>query len=554
MTYPDGSYESYTYDAVGNLVTYVTRAGQTKTSTFDNRNRETSYTWSDGVTPNVTRTYDAAGRLLTSGNGVSTSSYSYDNANQMLSETQTNVGLGTGWTVAYSYDADGNKASVTYPSGTVVGYSYTNRNQLKTVSVGGTSLASYAYDGNGNALTKTLSNGTLASYSYDNVNNLTTVNHTLSGTSFARFDYGYDDMNRRTYEQRDSAAGDTYSYDAVDQVAGVNYDATNPTSGSSGTDRTVGYTYDDVGNRTEVNDTVNGNASYSANNLNQYTSAGSTSYDYDDNGNLTSGNGTFVYDAQNRLTSASVAVTNETLGYDSKNRVVQRSIGGTTTYLIYDGWDLIEERNGSNAVLATYVHGAKEDELLTRTDSSGNTVYYHHNALGSVTDLTNASGAVVEKYKYDAFGAPTITTASGGALTLSAYGNRFMFTGREYLAELGLYDYRNRDYSPSLGRFIQTDPLRFSAGDMNIYRYCGNNPINASDPTGMRCALTGDFTLDDDDYEEPYGLDSDLDKEVAAADTSNIQTNTVEYPDGSTTTTTTTEVSVDVYTPKMVPI
>ena len=364
-------------------------------------------------------------------------------------------------------------------------YGYTNRNQLKTVSVGGTNLASYAYDGNGNALTKTLSNGTLASYSYDNANNLTTVNHALSGTSFARFDYGYDDMNRRTYEQRNSASGDTYTYDAVDQVAGVNYDATNPTSGSSGTDRTVGYTYDDVGNRTEVNDTVNGNASYSANNLNQYTSVGSTSYDYDDNGNLTSGNGTFVYDAQNRLTSASVAVTNETLGYDSKNRVVQRSIGGTTTYLIYDGWDLIEERNGSNAVLATYVHGAKEDELLTRTDSSGNTVYYHHNALGSVTALTNVSGAVVEKYKYDAFGAPTITTASGGALTLSAYGNRFMFTGREYLAELGLYDYRNRVYSPSLGRFLQTDPIRFDAGDVNIYRYCGNSITNMGDPTGM---------------------------------------------------------------------
>ena len=240
-------------------------------------------------------------------------------------------------------------------------------------------------------------------------------------------------------------------------------------------------------NRTEVNDTINGNASYSANNLNQYTSVGSASFDYDDNGNLTSGNGTFVYDAQNRLTSASVAVTNETLGYDSKNRVVQRSIGGTTTYLIYDGWDLIEERNGSNAVLATYVHGAKEDELLTRTDASGNTVYYHHNALGSVTDLTNASGDVVEKYKYDAFGTPTITTASGGALTLSAYGNRFMFTGREYLAELGLYDYRNRVYSPSLGRFLQTDSLKFSGQDINIYRYCGNDPLNFTDGMGT-CA------------------------------------------------------------------
>ena len=100
------------------------------------------------------------------------------------------------------------------------------------------------------------------------------INHTLSGTSFARFDYGYDNVNRRTYEQRDSAKGDVYGYDAVDQVASVNYDATNPTSGASGADRTVGYTYDATGNRTAVNDSVNGNASYAANNLNQYTSVG----------------------------------------------------------------------------------------------------------------------------------------------------------------------------------------------------------------------------------------------------------------------------------------
>ena len=624
LTYPDGSHESYGYDAVGNLATYVTRAGQTKTSTFDNRNREVSYTWSDGVTPNVSRTYDVAGRLLTSANGVSTSTYAYDNANRLTGETEAIAGLGSSLPVTYSYDADGNRTGVTYPSGTAVSYGYTNRNRINAIAVGGTGLAGYAYDANGNVVSKTLADGTLASYSYDAANRLTTLNHTLGGTSLARFDYGYDNVNRRTFEQRDSGAGDTFSYDAVDQVTGVNYNATNPASGPAGATNAVGYAYDASGNRTTVNDNLGDATAYSANTGNQYTAGGGVSYGYDGNGNLTGGNGTYTYDAQNRLTSVQentagvvgsgvYTITCQTSGlaldnpngggsgtgvdqqvssgtnqqwtvtaagggayeiasavnglaltgsatsaqlvlqsytgaanqlwvlapnglckivrnvgtgqvmddyglstsagnqvvqwganggtnqnwtftplaspavdqfaYDSKNRVVERTVNGTATYFIYDGWDLIEERNGSGTVLATYVHGVRQDEILTRTTSSG-TVYYHHNALGSVTDLTNASGTVIEKYRYDAYGNPSITDGSGNLLTTSAYGNRFLFTGREFLAEVNLYDYRNRVYSPDLGRFLQTDPLRFSAGDVNIYRYCGNNPVNLIDGLG----------------------------------------------------------------------
>jgi RHS repeat-associated protein len=478
-------------DAVGNMVSYTTRAGQTKTSVFDNRNREVSYTWSD-ATPGVTRTYDAAGRLLSSGNGVSTSTYAYDNANELVSETQTNASLGTPWVVSYSYDADGNKAGVTYPSGVAVTYGRTNRNQINTIAAGGTNVATYSYDSNGNVLSKNLADGTLASYTYDAVNRLTTLNHTLSGTSFARFDYGYDSMNRRTYEQRNLAAGDVYGYDAIDQVTGVNYDATSPTSGAAGADRTVGYTYDATGNRTAVTDNINGNTSYSANNLNQYTNVGGASYAYDGNGNLLSGNGLYLYDAQNRLNYAQVGSNIVQVAYDSKNRVVERIVNGTAYYLVYDGWDLIEERNSSGTVLATYIHGVKQDELLSKTNTSG-TVYYHHNALGSVIDLTNSSGAVIEKYKYDAFGKPSFFDGSGNPLTATAYGNRFLFTGREYLAKVNLYDYRNRVYSADLGRFLQTDPLRFSAGDVNIYRYCGNNPLNLVDYLGTADTWPGYF-------------------------------------------------------------
>jgi RHS repeat-associated protein len=70
-------------------------------------------------------------------------------------------------------------------------------------------------------------------------------------------------------------------------------------------------------------------------------------------------------------------------------------------------------------------------------------------------------------------------------LAVSSVGNRFLYTGREYLAEIGLYDYRNRFYSPSLGRFLQTDPIGFSAGDVNLYRYIWTDPVNGQDPMGL---------------------------------------------------------------------
>src|SRR5216110_3097145 len=68
----------------------------------------------------------------------------------------------------------------------------------------------------------------------------------------------------------------------------------------------------------------------------------------------------------------------------------------------------------------------------------------------------------------------------------SPYGNRFLFTGREWLADLRLYDYRNRLYQPELGRFMQPDPKEFTAGDYNLYRYCHNDPVNKTDPTGLQ--------------------------------------------------------------------
>ena len=170
--------------------------------------------------------------------------------------------------------------------------------------------------------------------------------------------------------------------------------------------------------------------------------------------------------------------------YDSRNRVVRRVSPTGTLNLTYSGWNLIEERNGGGELVQTYLHGAGVDEMLVKVSSSG-PAYYHHDGLGSTVALTGENGELLESYRYDAFGAASVYDSSGSALPASPRGNRFLFTGREHLSSVSLYDYRNRVYSASLGRFLQTDPIRFEAGDVNLYRYVANNPVNLTDPLGL---------------------------------------------------------------------
>ena len=89
----------------------------------------------------------------------------------------------------------------------------------------------------------------------------------------------------------------------------------------------------------------------------------------------------------------------------------------------------------------------------------------------------------------DIFGKATIANSLGTVLPATAQGNRFMFTGREFLKEVGLYDYRNRVYSQELGRFLQTDPIRFLGEDINLYRYAGNSVTLFIDPSGLKICV-----------------------------------------------------------------
>jgi RHS repeat-associated protein len=101
-----------------------------------------------------------------------------------------------------------------------------------------------------------------------------------------------------------------------------------------------------------------------------------------------------------------------------------------------------------------------------------------------VVALSDVNSVLVERYTYDVFGRPTIRDPNGAEIAESAFANPYLFTGRAYDAETGLFYYRARYYDFATGRFLQPDPTGYTDG-LNLYSYCGNNPFNFLDPSGL---------------------------------------------------------------------
>ncbi|MFZ0819220.1 MAG: RHS repeat-associated core domain-containing protein [Candidatus Acidiferrales bacterium] len=318
-------------------------------------------------------------------------------------------------------------------------------------------------------------NGINTNYTYDSLSRLLSVLHQAGGSTIDGASYTVDATGNRT-SKTDQLAGVTsnYSYDAI-------YELTQVTQAAS---QTESYTYDPVGNR--LSSLAASTSSYNASN--ELTSNSNATYTYDNNGNtLTSVTGsnttTYAWDFENRLTSVTLPGTGGTVSfkYDPLGRRIEKVSPTFTSIFAYDGDNLTETTNSSGAVVARYAQTQNIDEPLAELRSS-TTSYYEADGLGSITSLTGSNGTLAQSYTYDSF---ANTTASTGTLS-----NPFRYTAREFDNETGLYFFRARYFDPQVGRFISEDPIGFS-GDINVYRYSFNSPVNLDDPSGLAPGLPG---------------------------------------------------------------
>jgi RHS repeat-associated protein len=180
-----------------------------------------------------------------------------------------------------------------------------------------------------------------------------------------------------------------------------------------------------------------------------------------------------------------------TYGRDALHRHVSDTVGSTVTDRFFSSdWQLLETKVGSNTVTRNVWSPVYVDGLVLRdrdTDANGTfdeRLYSLQDANWNTTGLVNAGGTVQERYTYTPFGQVTFRDGSGSTLSASAKDWVFLHQGGERIAA-GDYEFRNRVYSPSLGRWLSNDPLGFDAGDQNWYRAIGNNPGNGLDPIGL---------------------------------------------------------------------
>jgi RHS repeat-associated protein len=519
-TDPSDKNTAYKYDKAVQLLETTDRTGRVTRYQYNDLGELVSENWlnTDGSTANeIQYTYDAIGQLTQANDGFSSMVFTRDVLNRVTQEQMAGPnGIPTSF-LNFTYDAIGNvltqRDTINSVTGTTNTSTFDSLNRVTQMVQAGPGIATKRVNFAYNAIGQTTSMSRFAdsagqvpvvasTFSYDTLDRLTNISHRNATSSVLNsYSYQYDASSRIT-RITDIDGVTSYAYNNRHELtAATHADPTKP-------DET--YAYDATGNRTSSHlhgsSYVVGSGVAGTADVNRLTSDGKFNYTYDANGNLSkrveiaSGKvREFAFDHRNRLvqitdrpSASGVATQVVKYRYDLQNRRIASNVDtipadandGKVTYYVYAGEDVIAELTDpdgsgptSPAISMRYLHGPSVDQILAQESANGDVQWMLTDHLGTVRDLVNNVGQVVNHIKYDSYG--NVIAESDPAVK-----TRYKYTGREFDAETDMQYNRARYYDAAIGRFISEDPIGFAGDDANLYRYVGNSPVDSIDPSG----------------------------------------------------------------------
>ena len=482
-----GDTETFRYDEEGNLSLHIDRDGRQlqracnvfgqpvyeKASDAEGKHTNIS-TWHYDSLGRVTRAvcdgksyeyiYDAYGNLKEKrSNGKRLVSYTHDRAGQ-ITEIRDPEGVCT----RYEYDILGRRSRIFNDDGLEVRYGYDALNRICDIRYGNGVKTAYTYDGDGNVRTL----------------------ETRAGEDvLLSFAYRYDGNGNRTAKTGTQAAlgGITSEITAGNNALDIsyNYDVRGQLLEERRNGASVCYAYDKAGNRIRKTD-AQGEIRYLYNEKNQLIAEESPvdrkQFSYDRQGGIieeknAAGIRLFSYNSRHQQTRVETETGSvQENRYDAEGLRFELLENGRRTSFVYHNGELLQEE-GREEQGTSYHLGAGMEAFRRGQELS----YYHRDEQLSTVFVTDGQGEIRNSYQYDAFGIPLETTEQ--------LNNRIRYTGQQYDDVTGQYYLRARYYNPVAGRFMQEDV--YQGDGLNLYAYCGNNPVVYDDPSGYASTSIG---------------------------------------------------------------